>query len=52
MAQRPLKKVRVASKPTKYRKSSRKFKDEESLIRKEINKKTIEMLENEHKNAA
>lgn len=49
MAQKPLKKVKITKKSTKYRKSSKKFRDEESLIRKGINKRTIEMFEKGHK---
>ncbi|KAI5169516.1 hypothetical protein PAEPH01_0779 [Pancytospora epiphaga] len=48
MAQKPLKKVKIQKKPTKYFKAGKKRKDEEALIRKHINKHTVERLEKEH----
>ena len=44
MAQKPLKKVKVQQKPTRYFKTSKKRKDEDSLIRKDIKKKTLNRL--------
>lgn len=49
MAQRPLKNVKIVKKPTRYMKNSKKRKDEDSLIRKENSRRTLEKLENEHR---
>lgn len=48
MAQKPLRKVKVQKKPTRYFKAGKKHKDEDSLIRKHVNKRTVERLEKEH----
>ncbi|KAG5859461.1 hypothetical protein KMI_06g09830 [Encephalitozoon hellem] len=42
MVQRPLKNVKLHRKPTKYRKTLKKVKNENDLITKEINKGIIE----------
>lgn len=44
MAQKPLRKVSVCKKATKYFKASKKNRDEDSLIRKDIKKKTLARL--------
>lgn len=50
MAQKPLKKFKIDKKPTKYKRLSKKFRDEESQIRKKISKDTVQMLEAQFKN--
>lgn len=45
MSQTPLKKVKVQNKPSKYRKGSKKYKDETSRIKNYVNKKTVELSE-------
>ncbi len=46
MVQKPLKKVKIHKKQTKYFKNSKKRKDEDSLIRKSIKNKTMQLLLN------
>jgi len=49
MAQRPIKKVQIKKKETKYFKNSKKRKDAISLIQKEVSKKTLQILEEKNK---
>lgn len=46
MAQKPLKRVTVQQKPSKYKKTAKKCKDEDSRIRRAINKQTVEFVTN------
>lgn len=48
MAQKPIKKIAVQKKPTKYKKALEKPKTDSQKVSKKINKKIVENFEEEH----
>lgn len=48
MSQKPIKKIKILEKPTKYQKKSKKKNDYDSLVTKEINKSIVEKYKKEH----
>lgn len=52
MAQKPIKKINIQKKPTKYKKTLKKPKNDSERITKNINKEIVEKYETEYKHAA
>jgi hypothetical protein len=52
MAQKPLKKVKLLKKETKYKKMTRKAKSESQILTKEINKAILEKFQAISRNSA
>lgn len=49
MAQKPIKKIKIKSKPTKYKKVLENPINDSQKVTKEINKRIIKKFEDEHK---